>query len=182
MFWLETAPTTSRPSASSLTTSTDTSLKWMGMMPGETTFGCLSFRNSSSCLPLLWKSVLCQLVEEIRDDVNTTGKRIHPTWQGKVSQSFDKLPLIESLFSRIDKTRTKRQRELEARAPMLKIDLEIHKRYWGHNSYDRNANVFLILDATVYWWTESESQPLYWPKCPKENTLDNVLRHHEAHH
>ena len=37
---------------------------------------------------------------------------------------------------------TKRQRELEARAPMWKIDLE-------------------ITDGVVYWWTESESQPLY---------------------
>ena len=40
----------------------------------------------------------------------------------------------------------------------------------------------LLLDATVYWWTKSESQPLYWPKCLKQNTLDEALRHQEGIH
>merc|ERR1719225_1473249 len=56
---------------------------------------------------------------------------------------------------------TKRQRELEARAPMWKIDLE-------------------ITDGIVYWWTESESQPIYRQqicelKMNEETKFRNVL-------
>ena len=41
---------------------------------------------------------------------------------------FEVLIHLSQITSRIDRTRTKGQREREARAPMLKIDLEIHKR------------------------------------------------------
>jgi len=52
----------------------------------------------------------------------------------------------------------KRQRELEARAPMWKIDLE-------------------ICDGKVYWWTESESQPLYRQEiCDLRINPDTKLR------
>ena len=95
MFWLETAPTTSRPSPSTLTTSTDTSLKSMAVTPGEdTSRGWLSFRSSSSCHLLLWRSVWCQLVERIRDFqmLSTQPARDYiqtfSIWQGKVSKSL----------------------------------------------------------------------------------------------
>ena len=65
---------------------------------------------------------------------------------------------------------------------MEKVDLE--KRGIGDIKVMIEMQMYylLFLDATVYWWTESESQPLYWPKCSKQNTMDEVSRHHEVHH
>ena len=59
---------------------------------------------------------------------------------------------------------------------MEKVDLE--KRGIGDIKVMIEMQMYylLFLDATVYWWTESESQPLYWPKCLKQNTLDEALR------
>jgi hypothetical protein len=68
------------------------------------------------------------------------------------------------------------------RRSVEEVDLE--KRGIGDIKVLREMQMYylLFLDATVYWWTESESQPLYWPKCFKQNTLDEAPRHHEVHH
>ena len=60
----------------------------------------------------------------------------------------------------------KRRRELESRAPLWKIDLEIS-------------------DRQVYWWTESESQPLYKQEicrlAPGEDGEESILDLKELH-
>ena len=65
---------------------------------------------------------------------------------------------------------------------MLKIDLEKRGIEDIKVMIEMQMYYLLLLDATVYWLTEVESQPLYWPKCLKQNTLDEALRHHEVHH
>lgn len=74
---------------------------------------------------------------------------------------------------------TKRQRELEARAPMWKIDLEIT----GEDEsvcFGFSFKRLSLSDGLVYWWTESESQPIYRQqicqlKINEETKFRNVL-------
>ena len=65
---------------------------------------------------------------------------------------------------------------------MLKIDLEKRGIEDIKVMIEMQMYYLLLLDATVYWLTEVESQPLYWPKCFKQNTLDEAPRHQKVHH